>query len=214
MITSFEGYEPAIAESSFIHPSADVIGHVTIGSGCWIGPGARIRGDYGRITIGDATSVEDNCVIHARPDDETSIGSWVTLGHGAIVHNATIKDWAVVGMGSIVSDWSTVGEWAVVGEGAVVRRRQMVEDGTIVVGVPARALERPVDDAFKAKWARFKSVYVDLAGRYRAEFARTPEGPTGANLKPLDPSRDPSLLGPCPGYVNASVSVPESSSCT
>jgi len=171
MITSFEDHDPIIAESAFIHPSADVIGNVTIGSGCWIGPGARLRGDYGRIAIGFATSVEDNCVIHARPDGEANIGSWVTLGHGAIVHNATIKDWPVVGMGSIVSDWSTVGEWAVVAEGTVVCRRQEVANESIVAGVPARALERAVDNAFKEKWKHFKGVYVDLAERYRAALS-------------------------------------------
>ncbi len=169
MISRFEGHTPMIGNSSYVHDSADVIGQVTIGSGCWIGPGARLRGDYGRIAIGDNTSVEDNCVVHARPDDETRIGSWVTLGHGAIVHNATIKDWAVVGMGSIVSDWSIIGEWAVVAEGAVVRQRQEVASGTIVVGVPAQTLGRTVEDAYKAEWRSFKKIYVDLARRYRAE---------------------------------------------
>ncbi len=168
MISTFEGHEPVIAESSFVHPNADVIGQVTIGSSCWIGPGARLRGDYGRITIGDNTSVEDNCVIHARPDEETNIGSWVTIGHGAIVHNATILDWAVVGMGSIVSDWTTIGEWAVIAEGAVVRQRQTIPGGAIAVGVPARTLSKRVDEAYKAEWTKFKRIYVGLARRYQA----------------------------------------------
>ena len=167
MISRFEGHAPIIGDSSYVHGSAELIGRVTIGSGCWIGPGARLRGDYGRIVIGDNTSVEDNCVIHARPDDKTSIGSWVTIGHGAIVHNATIGDWVVVGMGSIVSDWSVIGEWAVVAEGAVVRQRQNVAAETIVVGVPARPIVPPVNDAYKTEWTRFKRIYVDLARRYR-----------------------------------------------
>ena len=169
MISTFEGNEPVIAESSFVHPSADVIGQVTIGSSCWIGPGARLRGDYGRIIIGDNTSVEDNCVIHARPDEETNIGSWVTIGHGAIIHNATIRDWAIVGMGSIVSDWTTIGEWAVIAEGAVVQQRQEVPGGAIAVGVPARTLAKCVDGAYKTEWTKFKRIYVDLTRRYQAE---------------------------------------------
>ena len=168
MINSFEDKTPLIGEGSYIDPAADVLGAVTIGSCCWVGPGARLRGDYGRITIGDNTSVEDNCVIHARPGEETSVGSWVTIGHGAIVHNATIRDWAIVGMGSIVSDWTTVGEWAVIAEGAVVRQHQEVPTGAIAVGVPARTLPVGVDDAYKAEWTRFKRIYVDLARRYLA----------------------------------------------
>jgi len=168
MIRAFEGKTPTIGEGTYVHPSADVFGNVQVGGGCWIGPGARIRGDYGRIVIGSHTSVEDNCVIHARPDEQTTIGDWVTLGHGAIVHNATIQDWALVGMGSIVSDWAVVGVWAVVGEGTVVRQRQEIPGDRIAVGAPARLLDKQVGEAFKAEWKHFKEVYVDLARRYPA----------------------------------------------
>jgi len=157
---------PRIGRGTWIHPSADILGAVTIGENCWIGPGARLRGDYGRIVIGDQTSVEDNCVIHARPDEQTTIGDWVTLGHGCIVHNATVGDWAVLGMGCIVSDWARLGVWAVIGEGAVVRQRGEVPDGRIAVGVPARLLDKQVGDDYKAEWTRFKELYVSLARRY------------------------------------------------
>jgi len=168
MINTFEGRTPVIADGSYIHPSADVLGDVQIGSGCWIGPGARIRGDYGRIVIGDNTAVEDNCVIHARPGQQTIIGDWVTVGHAAVIHNATICDWVILGMGSIVSDWCVVGEWAVVAEGAVVTQRQEVPAGAIAAGVPARVLSKKVDDAYKVEWRQFKQVYPDLAKRYPA----------------------------------------------
>lgn len=168
MINTFEGKTPAIGEGTYVHPSADVFGDVQIGAGCWVGPGARIRGDYGRIVIADHTAVEDNVVIHARPNEQTTIGQWVTLGHACIVHNATIHDWAVIGMGAIVSDWSDVGEWAVVGEGAVVRQRQVVEPRHIAVGVPAKVLDKTVNEEYQAEWKRWKEVYVDLARRYPA----------------------------------------------
>lgn len=132
-----------------------------------MGPGARIRGDYGTIVIGDYTSVEDNCVIHARPGEQTTIGNWVTIGHGSVIHNvAMIHDYAVVGMGSVISDWAVVGRWAVVGEGAVVRQRQEIPDGHVAVGVPARVLDKQVDEAYKKEWLHFKQTYVDLARRY------------------------------------------------
>lgn len=166
MIQTFEGKTPEIGAGTYVHPSADVFGNVRVGEGCWIGPGARIRGDYGRIEIGSHTAVEDNCVIHARPDENTRIGDWVTLGHGCIIHNATIDDWAVIGMGAIVSDWSHVGRWAVIGEGAVVRQRQEIGADQIAVGTPARVLEKTVGEEFKGQWKHFKELYVDLARRY------------------------------------------------
>jgi carbonic anhydrase/acetyltransferase-like protein (isoleucine patch superfamily) len=165
-VQSFEGKTPRIGKETWIHPSADVFGDVTIGEGCWIGPGARIRGDYGTVTVGSHTAVEDNCVIHARPGEHTRIGDWVTLGHGSIIHNATIGDWATVGMGGIVSDWAVVKEWAVVAEGAVVRQNMEIPERRIAVGVPARVIEKVVDDAYREQWTAFKGIYVDLARRY------------------------------------------------
>jgi phenylacetic acid degradation protein len=166
MINTFEGRKPRIADGAYIHPSADVFGDVRIGAGCWIGPGARIRGDYGRIVIGECSAVEDNVVIHARPGEQTTIGDWVTVGHAAIIHNATLGDWAVIGMGAIVSDWALIGEWGVVAEGAVVRQRQEIPPGHIAVGVPAKLLGKTVGDDYKAEWTRWKELYADLARRY------------------------------------------------
>jgi len=170
-IHRFEEHAPEIGEGTYIHPSADVFGNVAIGKQCWIGPGARIRGDYGRIVIGDCTSAEDNVVIHARPGEVCTIGNWVTLGHGSVIHNVTlIDDYAVIGMGSIVSDWARVGRWAVVAEGAVVRQRMEIPVERIAVGIPAKMIDKTVDEAYKTEWKRFKEIYVDLARRYPAGY--------------------------------------------
>jgi carbonic anhydrase/acetyltransferase-like protein (isoleucine patch superfamily) len=118
------------------------------------------------IVLGDRTSIEDNCVIHARPGEATHIGTHVTIGHGCVIHNATVHDHAVIGMGSVVSDWAVIGDWAVVGEGAVVRQRQEIPPGRIAVGVPAKLLDKQVSDDYKRVWSHFKDTYVDLAGRY------------------------------------------------
>ena len=90
----------------------------------------------------------------------------MTLGHGSIIHNATLHDWVIVGMGGIVSDWAVVGEWAVVAEGAVVRQRAEIPERRIAVGVPARIAEKRVTDEYVEEWTRWKRVYVDLARRY------------------------------------------------
>jgi carbonic anhydrase/acetyltransferase-like protein (isoleucine patch superfamily) len=170
-IARFGDRVPSIGDRTYIHPSADVFGAVTIGDDCWIGPGARVRGDYGTITIGSCTSVEDNVVIHARPGEGTTIGDWVTVGHGSVIHNATVDDYAIIGMGAVISDWATVGRWAVVGEGAVVRQRGAVPAEHIAVGVPARVLDKTVDDAYRAQWTHFKQTYVDLAHHYPSSWS-------------------------------------------
>jgi len=164
-IYGFEGRMPKLGSNVYIHPSADIIGLVTLGDDCFIGPGARIKGDYGEIVIGRGTSVEENCVIHARPDQVTRIGDYVTVGHGSIIHTATVRDYAVVGMGAIVSDWADVGEWAAIAEGAVVIQSTEIPPGKVAVGVPAKVIG-DVKKEWKELWGSYKHVYVDLAHRY------------------------------------------------
>ncbi len=164
-VYEFEGRVPVIGKTSYVSSSASVIGKVTIGEECYIAPGAVVKGDYGEIRIGDGCSVQDNVIIHARPDELTVIGNNVTLGHGCIVHNATIKDEAVIGMGAIVSDYAVVGRWCIVGEGAVVRARFEIPDEKIVVGIPAKEIG-DVQEKHKEELSRFKTIYRDLARRY------------------------------------------------
>lgn len=174
-VGEFEGKFPLIGKDTYIHASADVFGDVVLGDGCWVGPGARLRGDYGKIVVGSYTAVEDNVVIHARPDEQTTVGDWVTLGHGCIIHNVKrIDDYAVIGMGAVVSDWADLGRWCAVGEGAVVPQNGVVPAEAIAVGVPAKVLGKTVDDEYKAQWTRFKKLYVDLARRYPAGYREMP----------------------------------------
>lgn len=172
MLYAFDGKTPKIGKGSYIADSAEVIGDVTLGDGCYVGPGAILRGDYGRIVIGDGTAVEEQVVVHARPGDVATVGTHVTLGHGAIVHTARrIDDFAVIGMGAIVSDWALIGRWAAVGEGAVVRNRQEIPPEAIAVGVPAKVIGG-VDEEYKAVWTQFKEIYIELAQSYRSRLKR------------------------------------------
>lgn len=164
-VYEFEGRRPKIGSNVYVHPSADVIGLVTLGDDCYVAPGARLKGDYGEIVIGRGTSIEENCVVHARPDQATRIGDYVTVGHGSIIHTATIHDYAVVGMGSIISDWAVVGEWAAIGEGAVVTQSTEIPPGKVAVGVPAKVVG-DIKQEWKELWGSYKHVYVDLARRY------------------------------------------------
>ncbi len=168
----YKGSRPIIGADSYIADSAEIIGNVVIGKGVYVGPGAKIRGDYGAIHIGDGTAVEENCVVHARPDEVCTIGGRVTLGHMCIIHNVClIDDYAVIGMGSIVSDWATVGTWAVVAEGALVKNRQDIPAGKIAAGIPAKIIG-DVSEQYREDWTCFKQVYVDLASTYRNDLKR------------------------------------------
>lgn len=161
-IYEFEGKRPKIGSNCYVYEEATIIGDVTIGDECYVGPGAVIRGDYGTIVIGDRTAIEENCTLHARPDEILTIGNDVTIGHGVILHNCTLDDFCVIGMGAIVSDYAKVGEWAVVGEGAVVKNKSIIESGQIAVGVPAKVVSQ-VNDDYKKQWTHFKQIYVELA---------------------------------------------------
>ena len=165
-IYSFEGREPKIHDSSYVSESATVIGKVIIGKDCFIGPGARIKGDYGCIEIGDNTNVQENCVIHARPEEETIIGDWVSIGHGAIIHGGKIDDYAVIGMGSIISDHAHVGVWSVIGEGAVVPNDKEIPDEKVVIGIPAKIV-KDVDEDYKERWKKIKKEYQSFPERYK-----------------------------------------------
>ncbi|OGK08253.1 MAG: hypothetical protein A2Y63_01700 [Candidatus Riflebacteria bacterium RBG_13_59_9] len=170
-----DGFVPEIGSGTYVCDSASVIGNVKIGSNCFVAPGARLRGDYGRIEIGEGTSVEDNCVIHARPGETTRVGSHVTLGHSCVLHNCTVEDYAVIGAGAIVSDWAVVGQWTVVAEGALVRNGFEVPAGMIAVGVPAKLLDKMVSEGYKNDWLHFKGIYERLASDvYPRTFREVP----------------------------------------
>jgi carbonic anhydrase/acetyltransferase-like protein (isoleucine patch superfamily) len=162
--------KPIIGEGTWIAPSADIIGDVRIGKNCYIGWGAILRGDYGNIIIGDKTAIEEGVIIHARPMDKTEFGTRVIVGHGAMIHNAVIKDHATIGMRATISDFSEVGEWSLVAEQALVTRKQIIPPGKIYGGVPAKELG-DIQEKNKAEWTWAQQLYVDLAKQYRTDCA-------------------------------------------
>jgi carbonic anhydrase/acetyltransferase-like protein (isoleucine patch superfamily) len=164
----FDGKQPIVGKETYVSETATVIGDVIIGDNCYIGHGAIIRGDYGRIEIGDGTAVEEGVIIHCPPKEVHAIGKSVTVGHGAVVHSKRISDYAVIGLNASVSIWSEVGEWAIVAEGAVVKMKQVVPAMTVVAGNPARAV-RKVSAEDQKMWNLGKLVYVELAKKYLKE---------------------------------------------
>ncbi len=170
-IFSFDNNVPSIGKGCYIAESANIIGNVILADGCYVGPNAVIRGDYGRIEIGKETAIEEGVIIHARPDEKTIIGSRVTIGHGAIIHNCTIEDSAVIGMGAIVSDYAKVNVWGVVAEGAVVKNKSIIESEKIYAGVPAKEVGQ-ISEKYKDQWNRFKDIYVELAKTYKTRLKK------------------------------------------
>jgi carbonic anhydrase/acetyltransferase-like protein (isoleucine patch superfamily) len=161
-VYTFENRSPKIGRTSFVFPTADVIGDVEIGEGCFIGPGARLRADSGTIKIGNRTSVQDNCIMHTRPGEACIIGNDVIIGHGAVIHGARIEDNALIGSGAIVSDYAFVGEGSLVGEGAVVKSRMSIPRRKVAVGVPAKVIS-DVNDEQTEFWVRIRKSYEDFA---------------------------------------------------
>ena len=168
MLYKFDGKQPSVGNDTYISHSAEVIGNVTIGDDCYIGHGVIVRGDYGRIEIGDGVALEEGVIVHAPPDDTGYIGQKVTVGHGAILHGKRIGDMAVIGMGAVISIWSEIGEWSIIAEGSVVRMKKVVPPDTVAAGNPARIVRKvtPRDREF---WLYGKQLYKELAKKYLNE---------------------------------------------
>ncbi|MBN1308135.1 MAG: gamma carbonic anhydrase family protein [Chitinispirillaceae bacterium] len=165
MFFTFDGRTPHAGAGTYVSATAQIIGDVTIGDNCYIGHGAILRGDYGRILIGSGTAIEEAVVIHAPPDETADIGERVTVGHGAILHGRRIGAGAVIGMGAVLSLRSEIGEGAIIGEGSVVTMKQVISTKVVALGNPAKAV-RAVSANDAAFWERAKQLYIDLARKY------------------------------------------------
>lgn len=130
--------EPDIHPSAYVHPDAVVIGAVTLGAGASVWPQAVLRGDYGTISVGDRTSIQDGTVIHCTPVDPTVIGTDCVVGHNTHIEGSTIGDHCLIASGSIVLNGSVIGAGAIVGAGAVVPFKFEVPARRMALGVPAR----------------------------------------------------------------------------
>jgi carbonic anhydrase/acetyltransferase-like protein (isoleucine patch superfamily) len=160
---------PSIHEDAFVHPDATVIGDVTIGAGSTVWPSAVLRGDYGTITVGERTSVQDGTVVHATRDKPTRIGSDCIVGHLAHLEGCTVEDGCLVGNGSIVLHDAVVRSGALVGSGAVVSNGVEVPARAMALGVPAQMRLDAVPDGIFALAA---AQYVENGARYKRDMRR------------------------------------------
>ena len=166
---SLEGVTPVVHPSAYVHPTAVLIGDVIVGPDCYIGPCASLRGDFGRIVLHRGVNVQDTCVIHGFPNQDTLVEENGHIGHGAVLHSCTIRRDALVGMNAVVMDEAEVGEAAIVAACAFVPAGKKVAPRTLVVGSPARKLRDLTDDevAWKLEGTQ---VYQELSRRCMASM--------------------------------------------
>ena len=136
----FDGKRPYVPSDSFVHPHAVLIGDIKIGHECLIAPGVSIRADFGPVTIGDRSNVQDNTVIHVYPDARVIIEEDVIIAHGVILHDVHIKTRCVIGMGSIILFGAVCAEDVFVSAGSVVPKGMQIPAGKIVSGNPAQII--------------------------------------------------------------------------
>ncbi|MCG2588988.1 acyltransferase [Rhodohalobacter sulfatireducens] len=151
MIYEFNGYKPVIHESAFIHPQAAVTGNVIIGKRVYIGPGAAIRGDWGKIVIEDGCNVQENCTIHMFPGVTVTLKESAHIGHGAIIHGSSIGKNCLVGMNSVMMDNVNLGDECIVGALTFIPEGMEIPNRKVVVGNPAKIIKDVSDEMLKWK---------------------------------------------------------------
>ena len=160
---------PVVGNGAWIAPSAEIIGDVEIGHDSFVGFGAVIRADFGRILIGSGTLVEENVVIHSGSIVE--IGDMVIIGHMVMIHDAVIKNRALVGMKSMICDGASIGEWAIVAEQSLIKKNQVVPAGKIFAGSPAKEIGN-VTERHRSKLIDDQQAYADMIKQYFTKFKR------------------------------------------
>ncbi|MCV2878029.1 transferase hexapeptide repeat family protein [Sedimentimonas flavescens] len=177
-VYSWDGITPVIDPAAFVHPEAVVIGDVLIGPLCYVGPGAVLRGDFGRIILQEGSNVQETCVVHSFPGKDVVIEEAGHIGHGAVLHGCHIGRNAMVGMNAVVMDEARIGENTIVAAMAFVKAGAEIPAGSLVVGSPAKVVRALSPQ--EIEWKRMGTgVYQQLAHE------------AGHKLKPAEPLTAP-----------------------
>lgn len=174
MVHKFKDISPKIGEKTWIAPSADVIGDVTIGQDCSIWFGCVVRGDVHYISIGDRTNIQDLSMIHVThykkadksDGNPTVIGNDVTIGHRVMLHGCTIEDACLIGMSATILDGAVIGKESIVGAGALVTKNKVFPPRSLIMGSPAKVVKELSDEEVKELYAS-ASRYVKFKEDYR-----------------------------------------------
>ncbi len=161
--------KPVIGEGTWVAPSAEIIGDVTIGRDCYIGFGAIIRGDFGKIEIGDKSLIEENVVIHV--GKRAKIGNRVIIGHMVMIHDAVIDDDSLIGMKSMICDGAIIHKGSIIAEQSLVKKKQTIPSGKIYAGSPACEIG-DLEERHRDSLEFGNKAYMDLITQYHKTFKR------------------------------------------
>ena len=181
-VYAFEGIIPVIAPSSFVHPDAVLIGDVIVGENCYIGPCACLRGDFGRIIVGDGANVQDTCVLHSFPGKDMLIERNGHVGHGAILHGCVVGENVLVGMNSVVMDGVIIGTNSFIAAHSFVKAGMQIPENVLVSGSPARITRTLTEQEIQWK-SNGTRGYQNLAQRCLAGLVATEP------LREVEPNR-------------------------
>ena len=151
MFYEFNKIRPVVHRSSFVHPDAVVTGNVIIGKKCYIGPGAALRGDWGQIILEDGVNVQENCIIHMFPGLTVILKDSAHIGHGAIIHGATVGRNCLVGMNAVLMDNVVLEEECIVGALTFIKEGTVIPRRSLVAGNPGRIIKSVSDEMIKWK---------------------------------------------------------------
>src|SRR5579863_3909717 len=168
-VYSIDGVTPVVHPLSFVHPDAVLIGDVVIEEGCYIGPCASLRGDFGRIIVRRGSNVQDNCTLHSMPGFDCVVGPDGHIGHGAIVHSALLGPNVLIGMNAVVMDHARIGEAAIIGAMSFVKAGTEVPARHLAAGIPAGVMRELSSDEI-AKKIETTRIYQQLARRSLASL--------------------------------------------
>lgn len=166
---SIDGVVPVIDPTAFVHPDAVIIGDVIVKAGCYVGPCASLRGDFGRLILEEGSNVQDNCTLHSLPGSDLVIGPDGHIGHGAIIHSARLDPNVLVGMNAVIMDHAVIGESSIVAAMSFVKAGAEIPARCLAAGVPAKVLRELSEEdlAMKIEGTR---TYQELARRSRASL--------------------------------------------
>lgn len=161
-IYAYDDIVPVVDPTAFVHETAVIIGDVIIGPDCYIGPGAVLRGDFGRIRIETGSNVQETCVIHSFPNQDVVLEENSHIGHGAILHDCHIAENVLIGMNAVVMDKAMVGRDCIVGALSFIKAGQVFDRGQMIAGAPAKVLRSLTEDEISWK-QQGTGVYQTLA---------------------------------------------------
>lgn len=166
---SFEGITPVVHPGAFVHESAVLIGDVWVGEGCYVGPCAVLRGDFGRVVLGKGANLQDTCVAHSFPGRDSIVEEGGHVGHGTILHGCTVKRQALIGMNSVLMDEVVIGEESIIGAMSFVRHGFTCPSRSLVVGAPAKIIRQL--EQKEVEWKKQGTEeYLELARRSMASL--------------------------------------------